>query len=205
MIYELTCFFLRIALKVFFSHRMVGTENIPAEGSFILCSNHVSHADPPALCVFVKRDLYYIAKEELVNVRFFGWYFSRLHLIPIDRTGRSIKGIKEVARKIKGGYPIVIFPEGTRSEGKGLLRPQAGAAYFALKFGIPVVPAYIKGTDQVLPKGAKRMKRAPITVFYGKPKFYSMDEDRGKEEVLRETSIDIMNEIAGLKRLHAAN
>jgi len=199
MIYSITCFFLRIACRILFKCKIYGVENIPRKGSFIVAPNHVSHLDPIAVGVFVRRKYIYLAKKELFKNRFWGWYLRKLRIIPIDREKSPYSGMKETIRKIKNGDPLVIFPEGTRSDGKSFLEPETGAAYLALKFNLPVVPVYVKGTEKALPKGAHFIQLTPIKVYYGKPKRYQMPAEGDRYEAYKKVSRSIMEEIRELK------
>ena len=202
MIFNLTCFVLRVILRLLFRCRLYGIENIPRDSSFILVSNHVSYIDPFAVGVFVPRKLTFLAKKELYRNRLMNWYMRALRTIPIDRESLSVSSVKEVIATVKKGYPIGIFPEGARSDGPGLREPQAGAAYFALKCDIPVVAGYVKGTDKVLPRGRRFPRISPISVYYGSPKRYQMSEGGGKEESYRQVSYKIMDQIKELKERH---
>lgn len=204
MIYSLTCFFLRILFRLLFSYKAYGMENIPESGSFIMASNHVSYLDPIAVGAFVPRRLNYIAKEELFKNRIFGWYFRRLRMIPIDRKGSAYAGMKEVIRGIKGGYPIVMFPEGTRSNGYTFLKPEAGVGYFALKLDLPVLPVYVKGTEKALPRGASFIRPCPVRVYYGKPMKYHMTPESDKDKMYEKVSYKVMEEIKELKDRYGA-
>jgi 1-acyl-sn-glycerol-3-phosphate acyltransferase len=204
MIYAITCFFLRILFRVLFKFKIYGLENMPVNSSFIITPNHVSHLDPIAAGAFVPKKLNYIAKKELFKNRFFGWYFKHLRIIPIDRGGSPYGGMKQIIKKIRRGRPIVIFPEGTRGEGDSFLEPEAGAAYLALKFNLPIVPAYIKGTDKALPKGAHWITLSPVRVYYGEPKTYAMPPGAQKDDVYKKVSREIMAEIKRLKEIHGA-
>ncbi|MBN1871987.1 MAG: 1-acyl-sn-glycerol-3-phosphate acyltransferase, partial [Candidatus Omnitrophica bacterium] len=172
----------------------------PKKGSFIIASNHVSYLDPLAIGVFVPRSVHYLAKEELYKNRFFGWYMMNLNTIPVDRKGRSLKGMRKIVELIRKGEVIAVFPEGTRSDGKDFLQPQMGAAYFSLKFKVPILPVYVKGTDKVMPKGASKLRFNHISVYYGRIKRYSFEDWSGdRDEVYKRVSLDIMEEIKKIK------
>ena len=204
MIYWLTCFFLRVLYRVLFRYKAYGMENLPKSGSFIIAANHVSFLDPPAVGAFVPRKMSYPAKKELFKGKYFGWYMRKVRTIPIGEDVMSYGAMKEVIKKIRGGIPIVIFPEGTRGDGKSFLEPEPGVAYFALKFNLPVVPVYVKGTEKALPRGARFIRLEPVRVFYGKPKRYQMPEGMDKDEAYKEISYKIMDEIKKLNNRYGS-
>ena len=115
-----------------------------------------------------------------------------------------MQGIKQLVTLIRRGEVIAIFPEGTRSTGKDFLEPHIGAAYFALKFNIPVLPVYVRGTDSIWPKGAKKIRFHPVRVYYGKLKKYEMKEGSKDESIYADTSLDIMEEIRRIKEKNEA-
>ena len=199
MIYSITCFFLRVLFRILFRFKAYGMENLPKSSSFIIAPNHVSYLDPIAVGAFVPRKLNYIAKKELYKNRYFGWYMRKVRTIPVDKGTSVYGGMKEVIRKIQRGDPIVIFPEGTRSDGNSFLEPETGVAHLALKFNIPVVPVYIKGTENALPKDAHFIRLKPVRVYYGRPKRYQMSAEADKDKVYKEVSYKIMEEIKELK------
>jgi len=179
-------------------------ENIPRTGSFVMTPNHVSFLDPPAAGAFVRRKLSYIGKPGLFKNRFFGWYMRKIRCIPVKSDSPFSGGMKQIIRDIREGTPVVVFPEGTRGDGASFLEPESGAAYLALKFNIPVIPVYIKGSEKALPRGARFIRRARIKVFYGKPKRYRIPEGADKEDAYRQVSRSIMEEIGKLKDEHGA-
>ena len=199
MIYSITCFFLRVLYRLLFRYKAYGMENLPESGSFIITPNHVSYLDPPAVGAFVPKKFNYIGKKELFKNKYLGWYMRKIRIIPMDRDVLVYSSMKEIIKKIREGIPIVIFPEGTRGDGNSFLEPEPGAAYFALKFNLPVVPAYVKGTEKALPKGAKFIRLKSVSVFYGKPKKYEMPPGGDKDKAYKEVSHKIMEEIKELK------
>jgi 1-acyl-sn-glycerol-3-phosphate acyltransferase len=144
-----------------------GRENIPAEGGFVLASNHVSNFDPWPLGMplWPRRQLRFMAKSELY------WFPLTLVLngagaFPVRRGQADAEAIENAVRLARAGNVVTMFPEGTRRL-KGLVkrfeaRPRTGAARIALEAGVPLVPAAVKGTDRLLRLG-------PLRVAYGRP------------------------------------
>jgi len=144
-----------------------GRENLPAEGGYVLASNHVSSFDPwpLGLPLWPRRQLRFMAKSEL--------YWFPLNLVidavgafPVRRGQHDVEAIETAVRLAREGEVIAMFPEGTRRT-KGLVkrfeaRPRSGAARIALEAGVPLVPAAVRGTDKLL-----RLER--LRVAYGKP------------------------------------
>jgi len=146
-----------------------GLENIPMDRPVILISNHQSHFDMLALLMTLPRPFRVVAKRHLFWIPVFGWCLSLAGMIPIDREKRSsaFQSLERAADRIRGGEPVLFFPEGTRSRDGELLPFKKGAFVIALKAGAPIVPVSVSGSLAVLPKGSIRIRPGSITVRYG--------------------------------------
>ena len=163
-------------VKTIFRLRSRGTEHLPADGGFVLSPNHLSNFDPWPLGtpLFPRRFLRFMAKSEL-------YWFPLGKLIQAAGAFKVRRGERDTAAIDRGielareGHAVVIFPEGTRRK-KGVVkkhqpRPHTGAARIALGAGVPLIPAAIKGTDNLLRLG-------PVRVAYGPP--VPLDDLRAK-------------------------
>jgi 1-acyl-sn-glycerol-3-phosphate acyltransferase len=133
-----------------------GLENAP-QGAFVYCSNHLSVLDILVLGAVLPGDFKWAAKRSLMKIPFLGWHLQLAGHVPVDRTvgtraaAQAISRFEEVLRR---GHPLLVFPEGTRSE-DGVLRPfKNGGFYAAVRAGVPVVPVTIDGTHLLMKKGA---------------------------------------------------
>ena len=146
-----------------------GVENIPRKGSFILACNHISFLDPPVVGINCPRKLNFMAKEELFSAPFSSWWMRSVGCVPVKRDSNDLTALREAIRRLHAGGGLFLFPEGTRYEsGAELAQPQAGIGFLAAKLNVPVVPAFVKGTDKAMPKGAKFFKPAKVTVYFGR-------------------------------------
>ncbi len=134
-----------------------GLENVPASGAFVYCSNHQSVLDILVLGGVLPGDFKWAAKRSLMKIPFLGWHLQLAGHVPVDRNAGSrsaavvISRFEEVLRK---GKPLLVFPEGTRSE-DGVLRSfKNGGFYAAVRAGVPVVPVALDGTHKLMKKGA---------------------------------------------------
>lgn len=171
MIYYFTYFFTKFISFLFFPRRVIGWEHVPAHGAYILACNHISNLDPVVMGISTPRRMHFMAKIELFRNPLRGWWLKQLWAFPIKRGEADFGALKEALKWLKKCHPVLIFPEGTRRMGETPLKPPPGSGFLALKSQAPVVPVYIKGTDAVMPPGAKFFKRNPVTVTYGKPFF----------------------------------
>ncbi len=139
-----------VVIRFMFRIKVVGKENIPKDGAFLLCSNHTSMLDIPLLVALFPRQINFMAKKELFSFPPLKWLFSAMGAFPVDRGGRDIGAIRHSCAIIKNGDVLGVFPEGTRY--RDCLPPRevkSGSSFIALKTGADVLPVAIykeKGT-----------------------------------------------------------
>jgi 1-acyl-sn-glycerol-3-phosphate acyltransferase len=132
-----------------FRLQRIGREHIPSEGGLILAPNHRSFLDPWVVGVCLRRPIYFVAKCELFEKRWMGWFLNALGAFPIRR-GESDEEAMETARiLVERGEAIMIFPEGTRIRRGSLGEPKRGVGRLALETGAPVVPIAVLGTERI--------------------------------------------------------
>ena len=129
-----------------------GRENIPKENGVCFVSNHVGIFDIMLVLAYIGRPFGFIAKKELLYLPFFNMWIYILGGLFIDRKNirKAIKTINHGIKKIQSGGNMLIFPEGTRSKGRGLLPFRSGAIKLATNSLAPIVPIAIKGSYDVL-------------------------------------------------------
>lgn len=199
MMYFIIKSLVKLFLTIFMGFRAEGAGNIPKKGAFILASNHVSHLDPPAIASASSRMVHFMARDTLLDNWLFRQVIGRCGLIPVRRGEGDIGAMKAAIRFLKAGEPVFLFPEGTRSETGQMQAAQPGIGYLSLMTGAPVLPAYIDGTGKALPKGAKRLKIAKVTVYIGDlidPA--KLDLPRDKKEAAQKLADHVAGEIKRL-------
>ncbi|HOP05831.1 MAG TPA: lysophospholipid acyltransferase family protein [candidate division Zixibacteria bacterium] len=155
-----------LIFKILFRIRIRGTENIPAEGPFILATNHLSYFDPPLSGSFFKREVYFMAKQELFKNKLFGGIIRRTNALPIRRGAVDRAALEMCLGVLERGEALTIFPEGTRSKGDKFLSAKPGIGMVAVRAGCPIVPAYIHGSNHL---SACFFGRDRMSITYGKP------------------------------------
>jgi 1-acyl-sn-glycerol-3-phosphate acyltransferase len=187
--YDFAKSIVRFMVRVVWRGRIVGTENVPAEGPLIVACNHLSYLDPPALGSVCPRRISYMAKKELFQIPVLGTVIRALGAYSVDRHGSATAAIKRSLEILRAGGAIGIFPEGTRNP-TGMIEPQTGVALLASLAGARVVPACIRGTDRALQLGR-------IGVAFGAP--LSLDGGRkATRDDLAKFTREIMNAIDAL-------
>lgn len=150
--YRLAQFLSYCYLKCFHRFEVKGLGNVPPKGGFILACNHLSYLDPPAVGCRIPRNLHYFARDSL----FFGplgLLITKLNSIPVNRDQLDLGTLRKVLTVLKGGEPVLVFPEGTRSPDGTLQKSQKGLGLLVHKSGVPVLPARLHGSFEILGKG----------------------------------------------------
>lgn len=129
-----------------FRIRVIGRENEPDEGGFIVCSNHIAASDPVVLCyAFKKHQVCFMAKKELFKIPLLSSLIRMLGAFPIDRGGNDVGAIKNAVNLVKEGKSMGIFPQGHRypAVDPKTTKTKNGAALIATRAEANVIPAYI--------------------------------------------------------------
>jgi 1-acyl-sn-glycerol-3-phosphate acyltransferase len=155
--------------RVFGSWEVRGHENVPKEGAALIAPNHLSALDPCLIGCALKRPGWFMAKAELFEVWGLRWLIRGMHAYPVKRGSADRAALKRTLDHLKNGEIVCVFPEGTRSPDGRLGPVEAGIGMLALKSGAPVVPVGIRGTDRLLPREGKSIRRAKIRVLFGPP------------------------------------
>lgn len=140
-----------------------GLENLPQEGSFLLCANHQGLFDVVAIAATCPRPLGCVLKKELEHVPVLRQIIACTKSFPMDRsdTRQSLTVIRNVTRELKEGRSYLIFPEGTRSRLDNEMLPfHHGSFRCAIKSGCPVVPLAFTDSFRVLDEKGSR----PVSV-----------------------------------------
>lgn len=194
MFYKIFKMLCRLWFGTILRTRVIGLENLPKDGAFILAANHVSNWDPPFLGTFMEREVCYMGKEELFKNPVMAWACRNLHVFPVKRGAADKTAIKTAVKILKDGKCLGIFPEGTRSKTGKLGKAEAGVSLIAAMTKAPIIPAAIVNTEKIFSK-EKFFPR--LAVVYGTPMtFTGSTKDK---EALAAFAQSIMQEIAKLK------
>ena len=154
---------------LYFRFKAKGKEHVPKKGGFILVSNHRSNLDPVVLSFASPRVLNFLARDTLFRNPAFSLFIRSLNAHAIKRGQADLGAIKLGIDILSRGEGLLIFPEGTRSVTGELGPGKPGVAMMALKARVPVIPAWIDGTQDAMPKGSSGIRPARITVTMGSP------------------------------------
>jgi len=138
---------------------------------YIFMPNHASMVDIWAVLVAIPASFRFMAKKQLSRIPLFGWAMSAGRFIFIDRQNglAARRSMDEAARRIRAGQSVVIFPEGTRTRDGRLLPFKKGGFHLALNSGAAIVPVAIRGSRDVMPRGAALIRAGSVSVEVGEP------------------------------------
>ena len=139
-------------VRVLFRIRVIGGEKEPVEGGFIVCSNHISAADPVVISAAMRHQVCYMAKIELFRIPLLSWLIRALGAYPIDRKNNDVGAIKRSVAMLGEGKCIGIFPQGTRYPGEDPRQTKLknGVSLIAVHAEADVLPVYVRCRDNRL-------------------------------------------------------
>lgn len=149
-----------------------GLEKIAPNGSYVFVSNHLSYMDTPVVLANIPAQFRFLAKSGLFQIPLLGTHLARAGHIPVPREDAraAVKTMTTAAQVIRErGISLLIFPEGGRSPDGDLASFKEGAAYIAIRAGVPLVPIALKGTREILPYGSGHVRSGRVTMRIGDP------------------------------------
>jgi long-chain acyl-CoA synthetase len=167
--------FLQIAIRVYNQFKTVGAEHLRMKPPYIVAANHTSHLDFLAILASFPQELLPIVHPVAAADYFFADKVKSalstylLNAVPFDRFGRFEESMKTCEELLRSGHILVIFPEGTRSADGKIASFKPGVAHLSMTVGCSIIPAYIKGAHEILPKGSLMPKPCPLSVSFGPP------------------------------------
>lgn len=191
-LYYVIRFFAKIYYALIFRVEVIGKENVPTEGSAVLCSNHISNFDAFTVAIYLNRLPRFIAKKELFRNRILAKLLFHLEAFPVDRqAAMDMKAFKTAIKVLNEGELLGIFAEGTRVKEGEAKAAKAGVAMFGLKGNAPVIPIAISGQYKF---------RKKVRIQFGEP--ITLEEYRNTRvttEVLEEITNVIMGRVEEMK------
>ena len=177
---------------------VTGYENIPAEGNFVIATNHLGILDAPMAFYALDRwDIFIPVAEKWEEIPLYRWLGKYFNFIFIDRFNPDIKALRKIIKLMDEGNNLVIAPEGTRSRVGSMIEGRPGVSYLATRLGQPIVPVALIGTeDKNLFSNLKRLRRTQIYVKAGKPFTLPPLPRENRDEALKTYTDEIMCQIA---------
>ena len=165
--------FYMIRLKLIYRLKVEGLENIPKNNEYIVCPNHLSTLDPPAMAAIFPRRISFMAKKELFDIPFICWWLDWLGTFSVNRESLDPSTIKTVMEIKKSKWVFGIFPQGTRGVPGTIQGVTKGFAGLARITKCAVLPVGITGSEKAthIPFSGK------VVVKIGKPIPYDKDPE----------------------------
>jgi 1-acyl-sn-glycerol-3-phosphate acyltransferase len=190
----------RPVLKSLFKFEVFGAENVPSTKGALLASNHASFTDPIFLGAGLKRNLHYMARSTLFKPEPIDRFLRSLNAFPVHRGAPDRRAIRRALELLDSGNLLLMFAEGTRTYDGTLGKSRAGVGLIAYRTTASVLPVFLGGSLEVLPRGAKMLKLAKVTVSYGKPlDMAPYRASKGSREIYTSIGEELMRRIAELR------
>jgi len=151
--------------------KVEGLEKLDPSASYVFVANHASFMDIPAILSRLPFQFRFFAKKGLFKIPFLGTHLKRAGHLPVDRSNvrNSLRSMTEGAEYItRHQISVLLFPEGGRTQ-HHLEEFKEGAAYIAIKAGVPVVPMGLIGMRELLPMGAGHIRAGRTVLRIGDP------------------------------------
>jgi 1-acyl-sn-glycerol-3-phosphate acyltransferase len=144
-----------------------GRENVPRWGAYVIAPVHRSNIDTLLCGCLTHRRIRFMGKATLWKHRWSGALFSSLGAFPVHRGTADREALRVCEEAVRGGEPVVLFPEGTRQSGPIVQPLFEGAAFVAARAGVPILPVGIGGSEWAMPKGKKRILPVKVVMVVG--------------------------------------
>jgi 1-acyl-sn-glycerol-3-phosphate acyltransferase len=167
MFYKIVRFVVACGSAVMYRVRVRGRDKLPATGGYVLAPSHRSMIDIPLAAWLSTRQLRYMGKASLFRIPVLGPAFRRLGGFEVARDGTDRKALRDSMAMLQNGEILLVYPEGTRQHGPKIQSLQPGAAYLALRAGVPILPVGIAGSEEIMrdhDSHIPRFKRVAIVV-----------------------------------------
>ncbi|WP_323961769.1 1-acyl-sn-glycerol-3-phosphate acyltransferase [Arthrobacter sp. JZ12] len=214
-VYDLTRSSTRGLIATLCRPTVVGLENVPETGGFIVAPNHLSFLDSVLVQALMPRRVAFFAKAEYftgsgVRGSLMRSFFEGVGSIPVQRgqQAASVQALKTLLAMLEAGEGVGIYPEGTRSRDGLLYRGRTGVGWLALTTGAPVVPVGLLGTERLQPAGSRWIRPQHFTMKIGEPLYFDRtgpDHSLPARRQVTDTIMDAIASLTGQKRAAGYN
>ncbi len=189
--------------RVFLRLDARGVENLPKDGPYLICPNHLSYIDPFIVLSVVPyrvfKKVFFVGDSEYFKSRFMKLLARMANIVPVDPDTHLLRAMKAGAFGLHRKHILCIFPEGARSFDGELKEFKKGAAILAREIGAPIVPVALHGAYEVWRRGSWRIRPHKVKLMFGPPLrdgWEGKDPYQAGTEVLRNTVASLLRQIA---------
>jgi long-chain acyl-CoA synthetase len=162
-----------LVFRIFLGMEVRGRDNLPNNGSFLICPNHQSFLDPfillTALPYRVFSRLFFVGASEYFENWFMRFIAAISNIFPVDPDANLLRSMKVGAMGLRAGHALCIFPEGARTIDGDLMEFKKGAAILSRGVGVPMIPVGIQGAYEVWARDSNRIRLHKVQISFGKP------------------------------------
>jgi long-chain acyl-CoA synthetase len=201
-------FLQRFLYEQFLRTHYEGRSNIPPHTNFIVAANHCSHLDmgltKMALGDYGKDMVALAAADYFFDTKYKRAVMENFtNLVPMERTGSLRQSLRHAKSFLDRGYNALIFPEGTRSMTGVLADFKPVVGYLALHARVGILPMYLDGTYEAMPKGTTLIKNrevgARIGRFLSHEELEEMTKGMARAEAYRLIAARVRHEVVNLR------
>ncbi|HON06976.1 MAG TPA: lysophospholipid acyltransferase family protein [Verrucomicrobiota bacterium] len=196
----------RLIVSVYFRGKYYNQQSFPQYGPVIIVSNHISYLDPFIVGAAINRRICYLCRESAFKWPIIGYLLKHWNAVPVDRAGRSPRGLKAILDRLKTGEAVMLFPEGTRTYDGNLQRAHPGVGLVAMQSQAPVLPVRIFGIWEAYNRNIRFPRPKQVSVVFGNPITFSEKYKEAEDstparlkQIYQEIADEIMNAIAQIK------
>ncbi len=182
-----------------------GQGHIRRDKRYVIIANHQSLLDILAVAAVFPLNFKFLAKKELFYVPVMGWAMALAGYIPVNRSSHESgkRAIFKIAKYLRNGASVLLFPEGTRSPDGKIHAFKMGAFKLAREAGCEILPVVIDGTAHTMPKKSLILKhKSTFIVSVGKPVSLANLDDRSLEDVKEQIRHEMMSRLAHIRHKH---
>jgi 1-acyl-sn-glycerol-3-phosphate acyltransferase len=153
--------------RTWFRVEIRGRDHVPTSGAYVIAPVHRSNVDTLLAGCLTHRRIRFMGKDSLWKYRWAGALFNSLGAFPVHRGTPDREALRSCEEALRGGEPVVLFPEGTRQSGPAVQPLFEGAAFVAARARVPILPVGIGGSEWAMPKGKRRILPVKVVMVVG--------------------------------------
>lgn len=176
--------FLRAYLWFFGLRREKNRAAIPRKGGLLILANHESYSDPPIVQIGCPRHVWFMAKQELFDMKFVGKVLRYVGAFPVKQNAPDRAALNRAIELLKAGETVCIFPEGGVTNGEKVGKLHGGAALIIRKAECQVICCGMNNTVQMMGVEDMKPKKAKDHVFARWGEVKTFDKKSPAEEIL---------------------